>query len=414
MAGAPGNARTSAGTGPSWSAAALAVARAQGVRALRDRTALFFIVVVPIVLIVLIGAAIPDEGEPSLRVGVAIDGALDAAAALVLEELEAQPAIHVEHVEHAAALGELLRRGVLSAGLEVPGDLGARLTDGDGTGADGRVPQELVFRPGAGTGGVAARAAVADAVSDAGARLGAAALASEFTGAELDDALDAAETFAQRPLATEVETRGEPTPLVPGGYAHTAPGNLVLFVFLNTVIAGATITDARRTGVARRMWATPASPSAVLAGEGLAKLIVALVQAGLIVAVSATLFGVDWGDPLGVAAVVALFALAAAGAAMLVGSLARTPQQVGALGPGLGIVLAALGGAMWPLDVVGGWLRSLALATPHGWAMNAFGDLVSRGAPIGEIAGAIGGLAAFAAALLVAGLAAGRVALRRE
>ncbi len=103
----------------------------------------------------------------------------------------------------------------------------------------------------------------------------------------------------------------------------------------------------------------------------------------------------------------------AAGAAMVVGSLARTSEQVIALGPGVGIVLAALGGALWPLDIVGGWLRQLALATPHGWAMDAFGDLVSRGAAVSEVAPALAGLGAFAGVLLLVGVLAGRVALRR-
>ncbi len=394
------------GRPPSWPSAAGAVARAQLARLARDRTTVFFIVAVPALLTLLLGLALGNDDDPRTTLGVVVEGTPDEAAQRVLDGLADHPALAVSEVTDAAELGQRLRRGSLSAGVEVPGQLGTRLAQDD-------LPVPVAFQAGAGTGGAAARALVEEVLREEGASLGAATFAAAHTGATLEEALEAADGFGARPVTVDLEQRGEAGQLIPGGFSHTAPANLVLFVFLNTLIAGATLTEARSTGVARRQWASPAAPSAVLAGEVAAKLGVALVQAALLITVAATLFDVDWGDPLGVAAVTLLFALAAGGAAVVLGSLARTSQQVTSLVPGVGIALAALGGALWPIEVVPDWLADAALATPHGWAMRAYTELVSHGASIDDLGPELIGLGAFAAALLLAGLLAGRVALRR-
>jgi ABC-type multidrug transport system permease subunit len=50
---------------------------------------------------------------------------------------------------------------------------------------------------------------------------------------------------------------------------------------------------------------------------------------------------------------------------------------------GLGVlatmVLAALGGAWWPIEVTPGWMQSLAMFLPTGWTMDAMHRLVSFG-----------------------------------
>jgi len=84
------------------------------------------------------------------------------------------------------------------------------------------------------------------------------------------------------------------------------------------------------------------------------------------------------------------------------GSLARTPQQVTALAPPLGIVLGMLGGCMWPLEIVGPTLRSIGHATPHAWAVNALMRVVGAGAGPADVAVELGVLTGFAAGFLIA------------
>ncbi len=43
------------------------------------------------------------------------------------------------------------------------------------------------------------------------------------------------------------------------------------------------------------------------------------------------------------------------------------------------MVLAALGGCWWPIEVTPSWMQALALALPSGWAMDAMHRIVSFG-----------------------------------
>ena len=56
-------------------------------------------------------------------------------------------------------------------------------------------------------------------------------------------------------------------------------------------------------------------------------MLIACLQAAVIIFGSALLFGVNWGQPVGVAAVVILFALVGAGAGTFLGTLFRNEQQ---------------------------------------------------------------------------------------
>ena len=177
---------------------------------------------------------------------------------------------------------------------------------------------------------------------------------------------------------------------------------LLLFLFLIAMTGSVALIESRRLGVSRRMLATPTSSATVIAGETLGRVLISCVQALVIILGSALLFGVNWGAPAGVAAVVVLFALVASGAGIFVGTLFRNEQQ--AIGVslllGLGLGLGALGGCMVPLEVFSPVMRRVAHATPQAWGNDAFARLVGHGASIAGILPQLGVLAAYAAVLL--------------
>jgi ABC-2 type transport system permease protein len=120
----------------------------------------------------------------------------------------------------------------------------------------------------------------------------------------------------------------------------------------------------------------------------------------LILGVGAFVFGVDWGDPLAAAALVLVFAVLATGAGLLIGSLARKPEQVPSLGIPIAIGLAMLGGCMWPLEVVPAGLQTAGHLTPHAWAMDAWISLSFEGGDLSTIATDLAVLAGIAAVLV--------------
>jgi ABC-2 type transport system permease protein len=112
------------------------------------------------------------------------------------------------------------------------------------------------------------------------------------------------------------------------------------------------------------------------------------------------LFQVNWGDPVGAAAIMILFGAVAAGTAMLMGTLFRNDQQAAGVGVILGLGVAALGGCMIPIEFFSPTMQKVAHLTPHAWALDAFSILVRENGTIIDILPELAVLALFAVALI--------------
>jgi ABC-2 type transport system permease protein len=160
------------------------------------------------------------------------------------------------------------------------------------------------------------------------------------------------------------------------------------------------LIETRRLGISRRMLATPTSAGAVVTGEALGRFLIAVFQGTVIMAGSALLFGVDWGDPVAAVALMMVFGLVAAGAGMLTAATLRTGQQAIAVGLLLSLGLGALGGTMMPLEFYSPTLRQIAHLTPHAWAVDGFAELVRRDGDLASILPQLGVLSGVAAVLM--------------
>lgn len=361
-------------------------------RIVRDRTALFFIVVLPVIVIVIVGATV--RGFAAIHVGVVDRGAGRAGAELVAE-LDRAGDLRVTRYPSVAALRTAVGRGQVSAGVIVPAGLGSAE-------AGGRTVTVPVLAEEANTTQQAALTAVSTVVEARGAAVQAARFATAHAGGTFAADLDRARALAPgvpRVVVRSVAAQSSESTL-PEGFSYSAPTELVLFVFINAVASGAVIIETRRLGMYDRMMEAPLRPGTVVLGETLTYVVMALVQTGLIVVVGAVAFGVSWGNPLAAGVLMVLWALVGAGAGVVSGTLFRTPEQASAIGPTVGIALGMLGGCMWPLSIVSGTLRTVGHLTPHAWAVDAWTALVARGGTLATIAPDLGVLAAFAAVLL--------------
>lgn len=376
----------------------LAVAGVELRRWSRDRSNVFFVFVLPIGIIVLVGSLYGSGVAPAVGL-VAAGEAGDEIAAVLGDDLD------VVRLDDPDDLVLRVERGTLEAGLVLPEDYEERLLSGE------TVEVGFVARPGSLLG-----PAVEAALTEQATVARAAAFAAAATGGDADDLAPVAARVAEgvAPVAVEARTAGESLfPATSGPYDIAASSQLVLFMFLTALTGAVVLIGTKRLGVAGRMLATPTSTGEVVAGEALARLGIALIQGIYIIAVSAALFGVTWGDPWAASAIVLVFAAASAGAAMLVGAVFSTEQQAGGVGVMGGIGLGALGGAMVPLELYSPAMQTVAHLTPHAWALDAFAALIRENAGIGDIARELGALAAFAAVLLALASAGLRHAITR-
>ncbi len=375
--------------------APLHIARLSVVRLLRERSNLFFVFAFPVLLVLLIGLSF---GGASQRIVVVGDSPL---ADRLATELAGLDDVEVSRIANRDGALDALARGRASAVLVVP--------DGAPSPASTTqpIPVEVAVRDQA----AVLRPAIDAALTAVELPVRAAALAEALGG----DGATARELAARGGgLAVTATVVGEDDLAREfaglGQFDLGASMQLVLFMFITTVSSATRVVESRQLGTLRRMVAAPVGAGQVLLGEGLGRYAIALLQALWIVVASLLLFGVDWGDPLAATVVIAAFGAVSAAAGMLLGAVARDVDQAGGLSTFLGLVLAALGGSMAPLDIFGPTLRVVAHVTPHAWANDAFAELTRRGGGLGDVLLEVAVLLAYAA---VVGALAARVLRRR-
>jgi ABC-2 type transport system permease protein len=373
---------------------ALVIAGSDLRRLARDRLALFFLILLPVVIILIVGLAFGDAGSQRVPVGVAVPGSGRLGSEL-RAELEASPALDARGYDDLEAVRKAVRRGVVAAGVVVPAGYDEALRAGRQADVTFVVDQT---RPAP----APVRTAVAAVVARQAAEVRAARFAAETAGVPFDTALARARALAggQERLRVEATTVGGREDALPTGFNYTAPANLVLFVFITSMAGAAALIEARRLGVTRRLLATPTTTATVLLGEALGRFAVALLQGLIIFVVGWLLFGVDWGDPPAALLLLVVFALVATGVGLLLGSVLGNAEQATSIGPPVGIALGMLGGCMWPLAIVPEPMRVLGHLFPQAWAMDAFIALIARDAGLAGITRQLAVLAAFAAVLL--------------
>ena len=92
-----------------------------------------------------------------------------------------------------------------------------------------------------------------------------------------------------------------------------------------------------------------------------------------------------------------------ASAAMVLGSLMDNANAANGVGIGLGLVVAALGGSMLPLELFSDGLMKVSALTPHHWAYEAYSEIQRRGGTISDVLPQLGVLLAMTAVLLPLG-----------
>ncbi len=366
----------------------LAIASANLQRLFRDRSNIFFVLILPVGIILLIGAQFGGGFEPKVGVVSEGDGAF---VTELVEMLEAQPAFVVRSYDDVDALLTAVERGTAQAGVVIPADHDQLLRSG-GT-------SEVGFVARADGVGQQLRSTVDSVINAQASRVRAARVLSDATATSFDEALGiVGEVDNGLPrIGVATRTVGEALfPATMGQFDLGASSQLVLFMFLTGLTGSAALIQSRTLGVSTRMLSTPTKTSTIILGEALGRYAVVLVQGVYIMALTLVVFQVEWGDPLGAVAILLTFGAVAAGTAMLMGTLFRNDQQAGGIGVMAGLGLAALGGCMVPIEIFPETMRTVAHFTPHAWALDGFADLVRRDGTFVDVLPEVGVVTAFA------------------
>ena len=174
----------------------------------------------------------------------------------------------------------------------------------------------------------------------------------------------------------------------PQGFGQAIPGMMTQFIVMITMISGSVyLTQEKASGVLRRLAISAFTPRTLLAGKLTGMVMLALVQAGILMAAGALIgrlgiFGAEfyWGEaPFALALLILSFAICTGGITLFIGAILSTPAQASGVGWLSGMIMAGLGGCWWPLEVTPEWLQTAGHVFPTAWMMDALHELISFG-----------------------------------
>jgi ABC-2 type transport system permease protein len=208
------------------------------------------------------------------------------------------------------------------------------------------------------------------------------------TGAGEGDPEAVAQRIAQgEVLAVRNEDLGVRRREMTAGFQRSVASYLVMFVLLNLLVMGAGLAEERASGRMRRLFIAPVSRAQVVLGKLLMRFAVGWIQMAYMLALGVVVFKIHWAEHSWVfLGFLSLYALAAAALGMLLGTLFDDPDKASTAGIWTAILLSPLGGLWWPLEVVGPTMRTVGHLVPTGWAMEGVNSMLAFGAGAREVA----------------------------
>lgn len=194
--------------------------------------------------------------------------------------------------------------------------------------------------------------------------------------------------------------------------SYVAPSMAIFFLFFTVQQAPLSILVERKDQTLQRMAAAPITGASIMAGKFLSAFLLGLISLAVLAATTSALLGASWGQPGAALALGAAVTFAAMGITALTSFGARSEESAGGLGSIVAVVLGLLGGSFFPLTQTPGVVRSLSMATPHGWAIRGFVDLIASGEGVEVISTNIVVLLAIGVVTFIAALALSRRLLR--
>ena len=187
--------------------------------------------------------------------------------------------------------------------------------------------------------------------------------------------------------------------------AYMAPGMALMFLMFTVSNGGRSILAEQALGTLPRLLVSPTNSAQILIGKIFGVYVTGVVQMLILIVVCSELFGIQWGDPLGMMVLILAAVFAATGWGMLVTSIARTPGQVRNIGMAMMLTFGILGGTFIQASAMPGWFQTLSKITPNAWGLDGFtilglgGSIADLGKPLLSLA--VMGMALFCVSILL-------------
>jgi ABC-2 type transport system permease protein len=205
--------------------------------------------------------------------------------------------------------------------------------------------------------------------------------------------------FENPPIVVNTDSAGEAVNI--GGSRQSVPGMGSMFVLFSLLLLSVFMIEERRQWTLQRLMTLPTPRANIVLGKITGAFLFGVLQFGVFVLVG-ILFGVNWGkDPIAVVLLILAYCAAGTALGFLLSTLVRTADQAGGVTTLIGLTLAPLGGAWWPLEIVPDFMRTVGHISPIAWVMDGFKDLLYYQGTVIDVLPEVGVLLLFAAVFTV-------------
>jgi ABC-2 type transport system permease protein len=383
----------------------------------RDKAAMFWVMVFPLLMGILFGSIFGGSGGTSALKIALVDEDKSAESQAFVKRLKKSDAVKATDLAYDAAK-EKVRKGDFSAYVRIPqgyGEAERQFRIGDGpalqVGMDPSKKAEAGMLQGvvtqAAMGGIAERFSDPKALNSA----------LEKNRADIDNSpmppdqkaslkrfLGELDRFMQAGAGQQAGVGGsssgmsgmqgpkiEAEAVTPQGtnpasaYEVTFPQALVWGLFAVVSAFAVSLVKERTQGTLLRLRVSPLSWPQILAGKGLAcflscvGVMVALLLIGRIV------FHIRLNSPVTLAMAVLASSFCFVGLSMLLSTLGKTEQAVGGSASGTLILMAMFGGGMIPIFIMPPWMQKVSAFSPLKWSTLAVEGAIWRGFTVQEM-----------------------------
>ncbi|RDU38301.1 ABC transporter permease [Neobacillus piezotolerans] len=362
----------------------------------KDRKALLTLILMPLLLIGILGAAfgkLMGDGEVKIdKFTLAVANLDEGEMGRVLEEdvfVKGLPGLVKVKKMDEAELYESLKAQKAEVGLII----GKGFSDAVISGEEAEV--KLISIPSAGiqaiiTENVIQQFAREATVRTAGIKLAiqAAAKAGNEGQANLGPGSFSA---GEAPFALVKEEAPNAGALPVNSFQYYAAGMGVMFLLMTVTIGVTAMIEEKEQEVYKRLLVSKLTHYEYLAGKVIGLLVLSTLQLLVIILGTRFIFSVDWGPSItGVFIIGISFVFSACGLGVMAGALLKSQKAFNVAGMLGTQIMAAVGGSMVPLYMMPDWVNTIVKIFPNALALQSFLELMAGGGLKDILPGAAG------------------------
>jgi ABC-2 type transport system permease protein len=350
----------------------------------RDGLAALFTIILPVVFTVFLGMLLGGAATDTLPVAV-VDSDASASSLAFVQRLQSSPLLKIREMQ-AGEIDKAVKDQKVAAALVIPQGFGAGVDSADSSKSVSLTLVSVQTSSGAQSVQQAVQTAIAEFNASLLATRTAVAQVSQATGGSTGSAMyDQAAALTGTQLASPVVSvalvnagTGDTAPA--GGFDQSSTGGLVNWVLFGIMgVAGMTVWE-RKRGLLKRLNVAGVTAREIVGGKLIAMIVITLLQQVLLVIVGRFALGVDYfSNPLALVLVMLSMSGLAASFGLLVAVLFRSEQAVTASTVSAALLLAALGGAWFPLEVTNSGFSRAAHVLPSAWLMDSLHGITLSG-----------------------------------